>query len=1093
MMIRPVHNNPNKWLILIGCVLGLFIMGAPAINAQTTGSIYGSVTDQSGAVVTGGSVTVANPGTSLKRTATTDAKGAYIFPVLPVGVYDMAVEAQGFKPYEQRGLELQVEANLRVDFKLEVGQITERVVVTTETPQIDTASATLGKVVEEKRIVELPLNGRNFLQLGLLQAGVTPPIAGIDVVGSGTNSTPGGTKFNFSVNGMRPISNNHLLDGVNNVEPMSGSAMIVPSADGIQEFRILTNSYSADFGRAGGSIVTVITRRGSNSYHGSAYEFLRNDYFDARNFFSPGVPALKQNQFGGTFGGPIIKDKTFFFGGYEGFRQIAGLATSTTVPSLLVRQGDFSQEAVKPLDPLTGLPFPGNRIPEGRINPVAARLLTLWPAPNQGSNIWTGAPTNSNDRNQFMVRIDHSLMEGKNSLTGRYLIDQGSLSTPKGGSTSPIGSIDVPGFGFADSSRFQNFMVADTHIFSPEIINDFRFSYQRAKVKAGFPVDPADPQNFGFTYPQPASVAVIPQIVLFGTSSLGYTIFNSRLSNFYDFVDNLVVSKGKHSMKLGAEVRRTNVFGLFPSLSFGTFQFNGTVTGNPLGDFLLGRSSVFSQVGGREDKNIKQTAAYFYFQDDFHVTRNLTLNLGLRYERVPGYKEKDNLLTTFVPGVQSTVSPSLPPGLLRPGDPGIPETLFPTGKLDFAPRFGLAWDPFGDGKTSVRAGYGIFYDDSALVQQFTVQQPPDFQPFFVQLSPASLADPYSGNSPFRPPVQFPLPLSPGFTVGLLAPDFKLAYIQHWNLTLQRQLTPSLAVEVAYVGNKGTHLQGDMDPNQAIWSPGASLAGANLRGRRPYNPIGRIFQISSIFNSNYNGLQSTLTQRLHGGLSFQASYTWSKAIDDVSKPTSFFRMPGQVGRPQDSRNLQAERGLSAFDVRHRFVLSYIYEFPFFKQRGGFVSSVLGGWRLSGITSLQSGSPFSVLDTSDPGLDGTPDNDRPDVIRNPNLPSGQRTPERWFDTAAFVRFVASANRLTPAFGTEGRNILTTDGIINFDAGLAKDVSLGENRRLELRWEVFNLFNHPNFGVPINDLNASNFGRVLKTSTPERQMQFALKFIF
>ncbi|MFN2532937.1 MAG: carboxypeptidase regulatory-like domain-containing protein [Pyrinomonadaceae bacterium] len=1093
MITRQFRKIRTESLVLLGFALSFCVLGASAVNAQTTGSIYGSVTDQSGAVVNGGNVTVSNPRTSLKRTVTTDANGAYVFPVLPVGLYDMSVEAQGFKPTEQRSLDLQVEANLRVDFKLEVGQITERVVVTTETPQVDTVSATLGAVVEEKRIAELPLNGRNFLQLGLLQAGVTPPILGIDVVGSGTNSTPGGTKFNFSVNGMRPISNNHLLDGVNNVEPMSGAAMIVPSADVIQEFRILTNSYGAEFGRAGGSIVTVLTKRGTNDYHGALYEFLRNDHFDARNFFAPNVPALKQNQFGGTVGGPILKDKTFFFGSYEGFRQVAGLATSTTVPSLLVRQGDFSQEAVKPIDPVTGLPFPGNKIPQNRIDPVATKLLTLWPAPNQGSNIWTGAPTSTNDRNQFMARIDQSLMGGKNNITGRYIIDQGSLTTPKGGSTSPIGSIDVPGFGFADSSRFQNFMLADTHIFSPEIINDFRFSYQRAKVKAGFPVDPADPQSFGFTYPEPASVAVIPQIVLFGTSSLGYTIFNSRLSNFYGFVNNLSIIKGKHSMKVGAEVRRTRVFGLFPSLSFGTFQFNGTVTRNPLGDFLLGRSSVFSQVGGREDKNIKQTAAYFYFQDDFHISRKLTVNLGLRYELVPGFTEKDNLLTTFVPGVQSVVSPSLPRGLLRPGDPGIPSTLFPTGHLDFAPRLGVAWDPFGDGKTSVRAGYGIFYDDSALVQQFTVQQPPDIQPFFVQVNPISLADPFNGNSPFKPPIKFPLPLSPGFTVGVLAPDFQLAYIQHWNVSLQRQLTPSLAVEVAYVGNKGTNLQGDMDPNQAVWVPGASLAGANLRSRRPYNPIGRIFQVSSVFDSNYNGLQATLTQRLHGGLSFQAAYTWSKAIDNVSKPTSFFRMPGQVGRPQDMRNLAAEKGLSAFDVRNRFVLSYIYEFPFFKQRKDFVSAVLGGWRLSGITNLQSGSPFSILDTSDPGLDGTPDNDRPDVLRNPNLPSGQRTPERWFDTGAFVRFVANANRATPAFGTEGRNILFTDGIINFDAGLSKDISLGENRRLEFRWEVFNIFNHANFGVPINDLNASNFGRVLRTSTPERQMQFGLKFIF
>jgi hypothetical protein len=356
-----------------------------------------------------------------------------------------------------------------------------------------------------------------------------------------------------------------------------------------------------------------------------------------------------------------------------------------------------------------------------------------------------------------------------------------------------------------------------------------------------------------------------------------------------------------------------------------------------------------------------------------------------------------------------------------------------------------------------------------------------------------LADPYGGNSPFTPPLTFPLPLAPGFTVGLLAPDFKLGYIQHWNLTLQRQLTSALAVEVAYVGNKGTNLQGDVDPNQAIWQPGATRAAADVRSRRPYNPIGQIFRVSSIFDSNYHGLQTTLTHRLSRGLSFQAAYTWSKAIDNTSKPVSFFRIPGQVGRPQDNRNLALERGLSAFDVRHRFVLSYVYELPFFNNTSGLTKHVLDGWRLSGISTLQSGTPFSVIDTSDPGLDGIPQNDRPDLISDPNLPSDQRRPERWFDTSALQRFTASGSRPQPAFGTAGRNILTADGIINFDIGLSKDFRMSEDRRLEFRWEIFNLFNHPNFGVPVNDLNAPNFGRVLSTSTPERQMQFALKFIF
>lgn len=1086
--LRSVQKSCLCFVVML-----MIAMCAASDSLAQTGTIYGRVTDPTGAAISGAAVTVRSVQTNQARTGNTDDEGMYTFAILPVGFYNINVEVSGFKPHQRRQVELQVEERMRVDFQLELGQVTESVVISTQASQIDTATATLGKVVEERRIVDLPLNGRNFLQLGLLQPGVAPPVPNIDVVGSGLNNAPGGTSVNFSVNGMRITSNNHLLDGVNNVEPMSGAAMLVPSADALQEFRILTNAYGAEFGRSGGSIVTVVTKSGTNNFHGSAFEFIRNDAFDARNFFSPDVPALKQHQFGGTIGGPILKDRTFFFGSYEGFRQIKGIATSTVVPSLRVRQGDFSQEAVKPIDPLTGMRFPGDVIPAGRINAVTAELLKLYPAPNQGSNIFAYSPQGTHDRNQFMARVDHSLLAATNTLTGRYVFDSGSFVRPKGATTSPAGVVDVPGFAFGDKSRFQNFLLADTHIFSPSVINELRLSYARAVVENGSPIDPLDPTTFGFTYPQPASISTLPQILVFGNSSLGYTLFNSRKSEFYEVVNNVAVNRGAHSLKFGANIRNSRIFGLFPSLSFGAFQFNGSVTGSPLGDFLLGRAFVFSQVGGREDKKITQTAAYFYFQDDYRVSPRLTLNLGLRYELVPGYKERNNLLATFVPGVQSVVAPTLPRGILRPGDPGIPETLFHTEKDNFAPRVGLAWDPFGDGKTSVRAGYGIFYDESALVQQFTVQQPPDFQPFFVILSPPSIADPFNGNSPFTPPINFPLPLSPGFTVGLLDSNFKLGYVQHWNLTVQRQLTSSLAVELAYVGNKGTNLPGDWDPNQAVWQPGATAAGANVRSRRPYNPIGQLFLASSIFNSSYNGMQATLTQRLNRGLSFQAAYTWSKAIDDTSKPLSFFRIPGQVLRPQNSRNLSAERGLSAFDIRHRFVLSYIYELPFAKQSTGFRSHMLGGWRVSGVTTLQSGNPFSVIDSSDPSLTGTPQMSRPDVLRDPNLPSDQRTPERWFDTSAFSRFVASASRPTLNFGTAGRNILTADGIINFDIGLSKNVNFDEQRRLELRWEIFNLFNHANFGVPVNDINAPNFGRVLSTSTPERQMQFAIKFLF
>lgn len=1092
-MVKLYLSVGKRSAVLIAtAILILWALLAPKLQAQTSGTIYGRVTDQTGAAIGGAAVTATHLETGLKRTATTDQEGLYRFTLLPVGKYSVLVEAQGFKPRRETGLELQVQANLRIDVTLELGEITEQVMVTAEVPQVDVASTTLGKVVEERRIVDLPLNGRNFLQLGVLQAGVTPPVPGIDVVGSGTNNIPGGTGFLFSVNGMRITSNNHLLDGVNNVEPITGAAMVVPSPDALQEFRILTNAYSAEFGRAGGSIVTVLTKSGTNSFHGSVYEFLRNDVLDARNFFAPDVPELKQNQFGFTIGGPIIKERTFFFGAYEGFRQRRGIPTSAVVPSLRLRQGDFSQEALKPINPFTRQPFPGDRIPAEFISPVARRVMELWPEPNLGANIWSAAPTSSNDRDQFMVRLDHVFLGGNNTLTGRYIFDDGSLLIPLGhfaSNAAPL--VQSPKFPNEDANRFQNLMLGDMHIFSQKLTNEFRFSYQRAMVASGKSVDPIDPRSLGFAFPVVSSVAPPPPAVgVSGVTGLGPPILSSRANNFFEFLDTVALTTGKHSVKFGLDIRHTRLATLFTSLAHGAYTFNGLITGNAFADFLIGIPFLFLQAGGKEDKTLRQTTYYFYVQDDYRLTSRLTLNLGLRYEVVPGFTERDNLLLTFVPGKRSVVSPTLPPGLVHSGEAGIPRTLFKTEKDRFAPRVGLAWDPLGDAKTSIRAAYGIFYDESALIQTYNVYQSPDFQPIAVVFVPFSFADPFQGKSPFTPPLKLPVPIDPSIptTATWIAADLQLPYVQHWNLTLQRQLSPSLAVEVAYVGNKGTKLQGNVDVNQPVVTPDlANLTFLERQLRRPFPRLSGTFEVTSRFNSNYHGLQTTVTQRYSHGLSFQASYTLSKAIDYTTLPTAFFIVPGQnAGRPQDNRNLRAERALSAFDLRHRFVLSYIYELPFFRSSGA-ASSLLSGWRLSGIVNLQSGYPFTVMDTRDMNFDQILENDRPDLLRNPNLPSDQRRPERWFDTGAFVR------PSVPKHGNAGRNIVFSDGIVNFDIGLAKEFKLDEQRRFEFRWEVFNLFNHPNFGMPINDLNSSSFGRVLRTSTAERQMQFALKFIF
>jgi hypothetical protein len=1091
-----------KSILTLLVMLFAFSCGISPLYAQTTGTVFGTITDPSGASIAGAQVTAHNEQTGLTRSITASSEGQYTIPLLPVGQYAITVTAAGFQGYRQTALVLQVEQQLRVDVKMNVGSVTQQVIVTAAIPQVNTSNPTLGAVVEGQQIVDLPLNGRNFLELGIIQPGVVPPVSKIDVLGSGTNDTPGGTAVEFSVNGMRYTSNNFLLDGTNNVEPYTGAAMVVPSPDALEEFRILTNMYPAQYGRAGGSIVTIVTKSGTNSFHGTAYDFLRNDALDAKNFFSPGVPKLTQNQFGGAFGGPIVKDNTFFFASYEGFRQVQGYPSETDVPSLAERSGDFSADSVKPLNPFTGMPFPGGIIPSAFINPIGQGLLNSYPAPNLGTNEWTGAPSAPDDRDQFMVRLDHTFLQGKNTLTFRYLFDGGSQVAPLGFEGVGTAIIQTPGFPSQDTNRFQNLLLSDTHVLSPSKLNEFRFSYQRARIGAGLPEDVQNRSSLGFTFPISGSdLPALPEVDIPGISGLGYGDQDFRIDNMLEFLDNFTLNRGNHNLQFGVDIQHTNIADSFPSIAYGGYLFLGSVTGNPIADTLLGIPTLFLQAGGDPNKTLTRTAYYLYGQDSYRLSRRLTFNFGLRYELSPGYTAQNNQLIAFVPGEQSIVDPQLPKGLVQPGDPGIPDTLYNTNKHMFAPRIGLAWDPFGDGKTGVRVGYGVFYDQDSLLQQDLVEQPPEIQPIIVLIlptilptaygPPGTLADPYGGHSPFTPPVTIPLAVPPNTTVATIAHNYVPAYVQQYNLTVDRQLTQTWSLQVAYVGNKATHLQGSVNPNQPIWTPGATTG--NAQSRRPYPLIGDIYQMESGFNSNYNGLQVTATKRFSRGLSVQANYTWSKALDYTSSPSTFFTVPGQPEIPQDSYDLAAEYGPSAFDIRNRLVISYLYQFPFFQHGSRLASAVLGGWRMSGITSVQSGMPFTVLDSSEPDLSGSATvNDRVNVIGNPNAGTclngdSVGTPNCWINPVAFAHFVP------PAFGDERRNSLRADGLVNFDFGLAKDFRVHERQHFEFRWEIFNLFNAPNFNAPVNDFNAENFGQVQSTSTPARLMQVALKFVF
>jgi hypothetical protein len=1095
-------------------VLIFVVLAGLSLSAQQiTGTIRGVATDPTGAVVQGATVTVKQSQTDLSRTAVTDRNGAYIVLELPIGSYRLQVTAKGFKEYVQDGILLSVNEIASVSPRLTVGSELEVVQVNADAELIAPTVTSMGKVVGERELEDLPLNGRNFSQLGLLQPGVVPITPGLVQAGGGLRDGQP-----YSVNGSRPESNNFLIDGADNFNGVDGGYVLKPPVDAISEFRIITLNANAEFGDALGSTTNILTRSGTNNFHGALWDFLRNDAVDARNYFQTQPLPLRQNQFGATLGGPIVKDKLFFFGYYEGFRNLQGVTGLTTVPSLQERTGNFAElcpegfthgfcnnPANQLFNVLANAPYPNNQLPS--INPISQNLLQYFPAPNVGNNLYSASGEINNNYNQFGIKVDYYLTQNDN-LNFRYSFFQSSDVNP----LSPQGA-SVPGFPVGSDQRAQNFVAQETHSFTPTLVGVVRFSFLRNKLLDSQSQVHTPPSSLGFQYSPSLAVAEGPPFIqISGYTDVGNPITGPRntYENLYNISGSMSWSRGKHLFKFGGGYQYQQINVTQGIATNGFFVFAPFPVTDAFASFLSGEPVVFLQGLGNFTRHIRGNELNAYAQDTYKMTPRVTLNLGLRYELPMPNTELNNLNSMFIPGRQSVVRPDAPTGLLYPGDPGIPAGLIPTDKTGFAPRVGIAYDVFGDGKTLLTAAYGIFYEPYYTGQGGPLQTPISAPPYLAtpQVSLPNFADPFNGNPPI--PGAFSTPL----TNLTLAPNMKLPYSQDWDVSLQRSIGRDWLFEMGYVGTKGTHLPRFIEGNPAVFVPGyvngqpISNSG-NANQRRLYSgctlsdpPNSCIFssmgEIASIANSSYNALQASLQKRFSHGVSFLAAYTWSKAIDDASS----FNMTGSAAKPvagendlaQNPFNLAAERGLSMFDARHRFVFSYTWDLPFWLNGREWYKQALGGWQLSGIVTLMSGTPFTVFDSNDVAAQGSAPEitgfsaQRPDQVGNPN--NGPHSVNAWLNASAFVRLDPTLN--AGQFGTAGRNIATGPGYMDWDFGTLKNIKISESTSLQFRAELFNILNHPNFRLPDSDISSPTFNQILAARDP-RQVQFALKFLF
>jgi Carboxypeptidase regulatory-like domain/TonB-dependent Receptor Plug Domain len=1054
---------------LLSVALVPMIASSAFAQSSNSAAMTGIIEDPTDARIPNATVKLINTDTGTENTATTSKDGNFTIPNVLPGHYRLEIDGAGFETTQLTGITLSVGDNKAVIIHMKIGTSQQTVRVDASGLAVNRTDGSVSTVVDSKIVENAPLNGRDVTQLLAIQAGVLQ---------TSSNGTQGN---GFSVNGSRQTGVNFFLDGGENVNSYQNFSGLFPNPDAVQEFSVQTNNFSSEYGNATGAVVSVETKSGTNQFHGSAFEYVRNGIFNARNYFAAKTDSLKRNQFGGTIGGPILRNRLFFFFSYQDttIRSNPQL-THEVLPTTAMRTGDFSAISQPIINPATKQPFPGNQIPPSSLSPVAEAFLQYLPDPGtpDGSR-YTGFAI-VNNQSEYTGRIDWQLR--KHRLTGRLFST--TLTQPFTGNLNDYGTMTSSG----DAKSYQPYIqgtFGDVWALSGTFLNDLTIAevYNRTLNdwrSVTIPLNYSQAGVQGIAVKNPASVYLVV--------SGGFT---ARPGWQYDqnerdvqVSDKATWVRGANELKIGAEFIRTTNAIKNDFRTMGQFTFNGSISSNAMADFMLGAAYQFSQGGG-EFKQLSELRSGYFVQDNYRVSPSLAVSMGLRWDPMVPARDDLGRVECFRPGFQSQRFPNAPSGYLLAGDPGCPSGGFNNFINSIAPRVGFA-KGLGE-KTVLRGGFGLFWNPLSAIQYNNFVDSAPFSPQ-VTLSGVSFQDPYAGRfnpfprsfAPFIPSkdVSFVTPLG---SFGVFGSSFQPSYMESYNLTVERTVRRNAVLRASYIGSGGRHLSVLEDLNYARYSPGATIA--NTQQRRPYQNFASILNAESAGSSSYNGLQVAVDRRIEGGLSLEVNYTYSKSIDIQSTEAE----PGQGTSIIPNRD-DLNRGPSDFDIKHRLVATYIWDLPTLRDRAAWMRQTIGSWELSGIWTFQSGSPFTVISGVDQSRSGL-GVDRADLVGDPRLDTHRSSAElvsKYFNTAAF-----QTNALG-TFGNSPRNFLYGPGEINADMALMKLFSLPEKARFELRAEAFNTFNHTNLGNPNSTLTSSAFGKITSAGAP-RILQFAGKIIF